>query len=433
MAMALAGFITLGGPLEKSYADQIHVAKQEGTVPEFVLEAGITEQKLDAFEKKLKEEEPEFWGWFEYYEESVVKELDGYKNRVLSISSEQDTGAEQILMRETENSSMDETKKEGTRHKIEEYIDLDHKIVASLKNKPEALEEHIKFLQNNIRTIILGSLFLDDSREVRDNLARFNDPPKIFFMPHSAQELFGVRGSHHALYPDPANTEETNFKHYILMAPTAFMDMGLNINLNYHDSILIHELLHSLTISVSPESFSSGSEMLLTVGEGITQNKTLEIIQFLNQKNINLKPILGLYDERVVYAAILRGIAKTYENGDLLSKWQSGLIDDEVFLDHFKKAAIDLNLSGDSIVKNIRTLKKTETDLALVNLIERLQLDYVDLSPEFVNDILTQGRSIDDQAGTKGLSKNIKDMLEWIYVETHVNRERFTQQLTQKK
>ena len=63
--MAIAGFLTLGVGWEQNFADQLRLIKPEKGAPQFVLEPGITTEKLDDFRNKLEKNEPEFIVWLE--------------------------------------------------------------------------------------------------------------------------------------------------------------------------------------------------------------------------------------------------------------------------------------------------------------------------------------------------------------------------------
>src|SRR3989344_962297 len=75
VAMAMAGLITLGG-IKEGEANQVYFEKGPGAKLELALEPAITEEKLRAFEERLKLEEPEFLEWVARVEAKISEEID---------------------------------------------------------------------------------------------------------------------------------------------------------------------------------------------------------------------------------------------------------------------------------------------------------------------------------------------------------------------
>src|SRR3989344_3279506 len=412
MVMAMAGFVTLGGAWQESYADQLRLAKQEGKPPQFLLEQGITERKLTDFREKLEKEELEFVTWVERYADHLGEQLDQVFEDILNNNSEIDLKQENDL--KSVVGEMKDPIKTGLLKKVDESIRADHDILTFLAREPDSLIRSFQFLKANLKNIIMSLALLDDSKDVRQRLKESKNFPTVIFYKHFEQQLKGQPAAF--TFPIPwkdfkevaesdKEISSDKFHPQIVLFPQSFLDHDGSIGINQFISNFVHELMHAIRVNSSsggmPDYFS-GTRSILT--EGIAENRTYEIIQYLGQlrPELRLRPDVSFnaYDFRVVLMSILEAVAREGKRKDVIALWDAGIVDDKYLTSNLKETFTKLNLSHD-FIKDIEMLNK-EIDLMspvfeiIVNLLVDLNMRGVKLSPGFIASILTHGRVLDD-------------------------------------
>src|SRR3989338_7190599 len=285
MAMAMAGFITLGsaGRIE---ANQIQFDKKGESAPEFVLEPAITQEKLHEFEEYLKKEEPESIEWLAEFETRLIEHIDRMSEKLLNLDPLEDKEAEEELDRSfsSRDSSLFRKKIYGQDHKVLEFF----------KSHPQELNEYQNMLKESMRKILLSAIMLD----------------KPF---------------------------------RIVMTPRVFLGHDGKINPAAYINFMVHEIIHTLRGHID---ITSILHMLLN--EGSVQNNTYEVIQFIQSSNPRLKNVLGykLYDNFIIPAAIFDAIAKSHGSGDAVARWSAGLIDDDELIKDIREAAKGLGIDS---------------------------------------------------------------------------------------
>ncbi len=394
-AMALAGFVTLGGGWEKSLADQLKIKlpEKEGAAPEFTLETAITAEKLTRFKEKIRREEPGFARWTERYIESLKQQLDKLVDEILNYDLqsqsdlEKEKNLQQILWRpEMENHA-------------DNLIEKGHEVITKLKKKPEVLRNHSEFLKSNLDTIVWGIIFMADSERVRNNQIRLVFPPEIVLSIHDFEESNDLAA--HVNFNRGIFTGK--YTPRIKILPGTFeLDQKQEPSLNYFVNIMIHELVHAL----NPNSINRSS-LYKKLIEGIAQNIAFEVVQHLGTQNENIKPIVSLlkYDIRLIVAAILESVFRSQQYGeDTLAEWHAGTINnDNYMLNRLGTALEILNLDA-TIAQDIGSINSADPRKGelwlfkeiLIDMLARLKITNVNLSPEFLRAIIASNRKLDD-------------------------------------
>jgi len=400
LAFATAGFLTLGGGWEKGFADQlkIKIPDKKGAPVEFVLETAITDEKLTNFKEKIIREEPEFARWIERYIESVKSQLDELTDEVLDydLQSRTDLEKERNL-----RSVLQEPEAEGH---ADYLIEKGHRTVISLKKKPEILKKHQEFLKSNLDTIAWGIVFMADSEDVRNNQIKFIFPPEINLSIHDLEtEELSARVL-------PERSSGIRVPQIDILPSTFEFNTNDEFNLNLYVNIIIHELIHALNIGSGKQWRTiNTSSMHGKLKEGITQNIAFEVVQYLGTKHENIKPIVSVlgrgYDIRLILAAILESIFRSRQyGGDTLAKWHTGIINnDDYMLNRLSDALRVLNLDS-SIVQDINGINNYDPREGeswafrriLIDILAKLRLGNVNLSPEFLKAIIANNRRLDD-------------------------------------
>lgn len=402
-ATALAGFITLGGGWEKSLADQLKVKMPEkkGAAPEFVLETAITAEKLEKFKEKIRREEPDFAAWLENYKRAVREELAKFRLTVSEyrIGGEQDRRQEEALRFNAEVNESLSIDAEG-------IIAWDHTIIENLKKSSDFVSKLDTLVEENLDDILWGIILMDDSRSTRDHMVRFVKAPTIKFPYHARDNIAGQA----RLTP---KLKENNFVESldwwdseIEIYPSALRGYrSADYSLSNAVNSLIHEIIHTIHPGGKRKESISEEDIFVMLREGITQNETFEIIQYLSSRtdrtdNRNIMPALGSeYDERLVLAEILESIARSSADKDFLVRWHTRLINNQEMYSSLNLALRRLNLDRTVIglLAGYRHNPTTYTapEVLLMDVLAKLKMSGINLSPEFLRDILTRGRRID--------------------------------------
>src|SRR3989338_2111613 len=296
MAMAMAGFITLGsaGRIE---ANQIQFDKKGESAPEFVLEPAITQEKLHEFEEYLKKEEHESIEWLAEFETRLIEHIDRMSEKLLN---------------------------------LDPLEDKENKVLEFFKSHPQELNEYQNMLKESMRKILLSAIMLDNSPAIRKK-AISSSFPIIILKPHDVSEIRGVNGY----------IADKPFR--IVMTPRVFLGHDGKINPAAYINFMVHEIIHTLRGHID---ITSILHMLLN--EGSVQNNTYEVIQFIQSSNPRLKNVLGykLYDNFIIPAAIFDAIAKSHGSGDAVARWSAGLIDDDELIKDIREAAKGLGIDS---------------------------------------------------------------------------------------
>ncbi|MEK7138861.1 MAG: hypothetical protein AAB799_01640 [Patescibacteria group bacterium] len=410
MAMAMAGFVTLGGALEKSYADQIKIKNREGGKLEFLLEAGMTDAKLASFRAKVEREEPKFKSWIEKCMANVRSEIDRFTNDILNFK----IGDNMDLFLETEinlfsNSFLGEFDLDA-----ESVIEKDHRLILYFQKNPQVLKDTQQFIKLNLEKILWGIVFLDDSRASRDQLVVNVMPPKINFVVHDNNELARLHATARPvtadIFVEKAGTQASAssppfWRTEIDIYSTSFLDFrsGDTSKILYFN-VLVHELVHAFHHG-GPKSLNEvGSNLRQNLKEGIAQNIAFEIIQYLGSpKKEEIRPAISYinYDDRLVSAAILDGILRTGREPDLLAKWHIGVSGDRELgsglLDALRGLGLDTAIATEvEDFKSFSIGEHSPSYQMMLGLLTRLEISGVNLSPSFIRDIVAANRCMDD-------------------------------------
>lgn len=407
LAMAMAGFITLGGGWEKGLADQLRIKiPEKGAQIEFVLETAITDEKLNNFKEKVGREEPEFSKWLDGCVKSLRTQLDNLTNSILNYdpAGEGDLKKEKYL-----RESFAEPETEGV---ADSLIARDHMTVSKIQKKAELLKQYQKFLDDNLDGILWGITLTEDSKAVRNNLVKLVNPPEIYFSTHDPIGFWRAKG-----YVGPVRKQDYKFqekseiKKYnpqIKILPQAFeLNQNEIVDFNAYINVVVHELIHALHPgSDNKERFANSSFLSGNLREGITQNLAFETVQYLGTKKEDIKPIVGAlnYDVGLIVTAILESVfrAQRYE-GDTLAKWHTAMIDDKDMIRGLATALQQLGLDK-TIAQDISNTEIPLRDLPeerwlkgiLIDILARLKITNVNLSPEFLKAIIANNRRLDD-------------------------------------
>lgn len=391
LALATAGFITLGAGWARELSQQLEIEDKKGAVAEFILEREVTNETLVNFKEKIKKEEPEFVELANNYKRELREQLDSLEKDIAEYDSENkyDHEYDQTLINAEHQDYENGIYRPGS---IVSTIDLDHQLIKNLKSDPGFLKRSHDFLKTNLEDIFWCFALLNNSKDSRDALIKFIKPPTLVFKPH-------------ALYAQPARaTTIPSLSFYkwhseVIIYPMAFSGLDNKLNLNTYTNIFIHEFGHTLTAGSGGgkkiDRIIVGNDFGDILDEGRIQSLTYKIIRFLNRHNQNLKPVFEEsdgYDQYLVIAEIIEGIARTHSNADFLIEWQLGIIDYQTMLSYLKTALKDLGLE-DTIYQSIVNFKlgqkKTETSTRFTtDLLAALKLNKVNLSEDFNRSIL---------------------------------------------
>ncbi len=392
VALAAAGLVTLGFATE-GRADQIHFEKKAESAPEIVLEPAITTEKLDKFEEKLRAEEPEFWRWLVQYEKELIAQLDQFASQLLDFDYSKDEQVE----RELKSKSLPKF-----RNLYDETFKLDHKVVRYFGKHPDALRYCQDKIKDNVHSIVLGFVLLDQSRTVRDRLVLQKPHAEFVLDPHTDIGINGFTTG------EPVEIHQT---------PKVFLGVDGNVSPEAYVNNVVHELAHAFKSSgtkrITRQDPQSGMKAVLI--EGLAQNSTYEIIQYLQSKDSKLKNMLGSrgYDHRVASAVVLDGISKSFGEGDSLARWASGMIDDDGLIKELREAAFFLGIDPQMISElgkfsqGIRNDGQGDDIKFTIDVFAYLNSSGLSLPPEFIEKILTQNRTLnnDQKKAIKRLSE----------------------------
>jgi len=447
MLMAFTGFITLGGPIGESYADQLKIAKHDKGVPHFMLETGVTEKGLLSFEAKLNSEEPEFIEWLDKFETNFLANFTKYEESILALEEEEIERAKDLMvagLELTQRKSEEDFTKEQKRV-IEGILRFNNQVIHYLKEQPELLKQYHNFFRSNLYTILLSALALNDSPKTRAALINSNTAPGIYFSPHDIREFSGPVGwtivqgflTDNDYVPSGYDKDSNPVEHLeIGITPMAIVQLTeldnstkIEIDQNYYLSSLIHEVLHAFFTAAKNKqtAYKNSSYLNSSINEGVVQNTALEIMEYLHRLNKDIKPAVGFfYDESVVITSILQAILKFGGKPESISTWHSFLSGDKEFIKDLRQALKELNLDdtiADDFMKlnheySFRIGGPTPQEQVLIKLLAKLRLGGVELSPDFIKNILTANRIYDCRGKNVGYmneetSKWFKGMLQF--------------------
>lgn len=436
LAMTMAGFLTLGGGWEKSFADQLKIKTPEkkGDQIEFVLEAGITDEKIEAFRSKLEKEEPAVLTWLNIYKKLYTEQLNAMENEILNgtLGGEKDTDNESEMYKATDEELL-------RPQDVVQEVASDHEIVNILRKDPEKLKQYHQFITDNIDKIILSALMLQDSKDARKNLIQHTNAPVMNFKYHDTARLMWDFAAY--MEPLPSDVMDQYRKGEIkksdlpiknspaiTMIPESFLGYSYNVSLKKYLESLIHESIHTIQFVSKPKDYKGKeTHITTTIREGLTQHITFEILQYLAPKDpeLGIKPHVGFsqkYDRRLLITSIMDSIFKTAENKTLTEWYYSMRHENKEFIKEFKdslnKLGLDVKIAED--FNKFSNGRITEMDFLAI-LLGRLQLQKIELSKEFLNDILKKNRGIDDEIALDRVNKNIdyisedaKNRAKWI-------------------
>ena len=415
MALATAGFLTVGAGWARDLSQQLGIEDKKEAISEFVLESEITDAELRDFKNKVAEEEPEFARLAEEYRKEIQIQLDNLEMEIAQhdISGPTDREYDRQLSEAEEQALYTGADQVSAAWVIER----DHFSVSSLQSDPEILRERHDFLKKNLDNIFWGIAFLNNSKESRDAAAKFIKPPTIVFKPHSAI----------ARATTIPSLSSTIWQPEITVYPSAFMGSDKQINSDIYTNVLIHELGHAFLAGSGGGKkidHKMGNDFGTVMDEGRTQDLAYKVVQYLNRHNPDSEPVLGgfvEYDQNLVIAELIESIARTHPDSDFLVDWQLGIIDYKTMLDNLKKALNDMGFSDDihrAIVDFRFEPYKTDTSLNLLtDLFVGLKLKNINLSEDFIKSILMrEGEKRPDRIEnidklTEELSKRISEKL----------------------
>lgn len=389
VALAAAGFITLGAGWSKDLLRQLEV-EEKNAVVELVSGSEITENTLKDFRGRMEKEEPEFAKLVERYREVIRVQLKGLEDAITQDNINSSGHQEQDRQSE---SAEQQDYRSGIYRKgsVFQDIDTDHKLIYQLISDPAFLKDNHEFLNANLDDIFWGVALLNDSKDSRE-AARFIKPPAVIFKTHAP---YGIpRGADMTLF-----FLGVHWQPKITIYPQAFMGPDKHINPNTYKNIFIHELSHVFLAGsgdgkrIDRKMENDFAEVL---DEGRIQSITYKIVRYFNRNIPDLKPIYNEsdgYDQFLVIAELVESIARTHPNKDFLVEWQLGIIDYKTMLENLRTVFNDLELSS-NIYKSIVDFKfgkdKTRTSTKFLNdLLSELRLtNKVNLSDDFVRSIL---------------------------------------------
>ena len=411
MSLALAGFIVFGpGSLKETYADQLKFSKQGKAKAEFVLEPGITKDKLELFKQKLALEEPKFMAWAERYKQEVSASIDKITDQILNFDKAKDEEEEKLLRNFVD--LLNSVSPDGhILFSANVIAQNDHKTLDLVRQNKDSLKEVISFIKDNLDDIIFGLVLMDDSRATREVL-RKSTSPNIDFHYHNFYFYIDGILNPAGITVVPSSLSDKSpgrgisgpSRPFIKFNPSVFGHKKEGIKPDQFISFFIHELVHALRFgSLGYSAMTAtelGSVMRRQLLEGIAQNVTYELVQHLSSKKIGLSPNVGEtdYDQRVVLVGLIQAILKAGGRDDALAKWDSFLIKDVELLKELERALISLGLDT-KIAGEVERLKLSAgvsfpARETIIGILARLKIEGVEISPKLVKDTIIYGREL---------------------------------------
>ena len=393
LALAMAGFITLGAGWGKDLLRQFEVTEKE-VITDIVPVDEIKEVSLENFKEKTEREEPEFAKLAEEYKKVIEAQLDNLEKEITQYNIDSPNHQEQDkwLISAEQQDYESGAYLQGS---VLRDMDIDHELISQLIYNPVFLKNSHKFLNASFDDIFWSIALLNDSRDSRNVAAKFIKPPTVIFNPHSQ---YGVRRR----ADTTTSLVGSQWQPEITLYPQAFMGPDKQINPNTYTNFLIHELSHAFLAGSGDGKRvdrKMGNDFADVLDEGRVQGITYKVVRYLNRNNSDLRPVYKEadgYDNYLIIAEIMESIARTHMNDDFLVEWQLGLIDYRTMLEKFKTAFDDLRLSANayrSIVdfrfgeNNNKASEKFLKDL----LVELKLANKVNLSNDFIRSIITKG------------------------------------------
>lgn len=434
LALAMAGYLTLGAGWDKGLQGQLNEDREIESVSELVLENEITDKKLHEFKARVAVEEPEFLKLAYKFKQDLSVQLDGLKKQIINrdTRSKEELDQDQMLTLKEMDSIENGTDWVGPGAST--TIDTDHGLISSLQGQLKLLENSHELVKINLDDIFWIIAFLNDSKISRDTMTKYVRSPTLVFGYHDP-------GRRAATSPFPVETrdrinrgEKVIIEYWtpeITIYPTAFMGFDKNIDANAYINVLIHELIHAFLAGSGGNKKIDrgiGDDFAEILDEGRTQSLAYKTIRYINHQNNNLKPIVseaGDYDQNLVIAEIFESAARSHDQGDLLVKWQMGILNSRDMLHEFKLIFNGMGLDGDGIVKMLYEFEFSQNRVdnmlgLLADLLIKLKLQNIDLSTDFIRSILIKENfdypkeSIKIDEWTEKLSKIIEKKLEHV-------------------
>ena len=389
IAMALAGFITLGVDWTKSISLQLGLEDKKESVREFIYEREITDDVLDDFRAEIKTKEPEFARLAEEYKNFISSGLNKLEKEIIGheLNSRADSEFDQGLINLEIQAYESGNYSPGN---ISETLTNDHQLISGIQSSPDFLTSNHDFFKKNLTDIFWCLALLNDSKDLRDAMVEFMKPPSLAFEAHASYGQNSRAITNSSISSGRWHSEVTIY-------PATFAGLDGRLSSNTYINIFIHELTHAITAGYANKKIDRkiGDDFGEVLDEGRTQSLTYKIVRYLNRDNPNLKPIFeesGGYDQYLIIAEIIESIARTHRNSDFMVDWQSGRIDYKTMLEHLQTSLRELNLSS-NIYKQITEFRlgtsKSESSIKFLNnLLIELRLANVNLSDDFVRSIL---------------------------------------------
>lgn len=391
LALATAGFITLGVGWARDLSQQLEIEDKKETVAEFILKNEVTEDNLIDFKNKIEKEEPKFTKLMEEYKQAVETSLDKMAKEILEydIASSNHHEYDQQLIEEQQN-QISMGNYDGV--DMSWVIEKDHNLISFLKANPNLLQEGHQFLKKNLDNIFWSMVFLNNSKDSRKAMTDFVRPPNIIFESHDSQDRRAITDS--SLFSGQWHPKVTFY-------PVALMNSDRQFDINTYINTYIHELGHVVLVGSGKgkkiRRVIGDTNFVAVLDEGRTQSLTYKVIRYINKDNPNIKPIsgeAGHYDQNLIIAEIIESITRSHSNDDFLVEWQIGIIDDQTMLNNLRKTLKDLGLNED-ISKLLVDFRSSEDRVGsstklLSDLLLKLRLGNINLSDEFIQSILNK-------------------------------------------
>ncbi|MBI2064754.1 MAG: hypothetical protein HYT62_01730 [Candidatus Yanofskybacteria bacterium] len=435
--LIMFGFLAFQDLEGQSAADQLKLVKGAEGV-EFNLEKDLSTKKIEDFKKRVKEEDPEFYAWVEDCQKHLSEELNKLTAEILEGA---EIGSPEDLEQERGYAGA-----YIPRDELRIFIQKKHAALESVRKNPEIVKDAHEFIRSNLGDIIWSNLLLDDSREIRSLLRETVSPAKLSFKIHDRLELNGLVAGTYAVNLKDKNTLAATgdlasipkkLSPEILIFPGIFLNRKGEVDPNLYLNALVHEIIHSLQANLAKhddiEQILRGKEvsgLWPILVEGRTQNITFELMQYLQDKKPDIKPIVGesAYDQRVVLATLIKSILESGREKNLIALYQADLIKEDELIEGFRRVLVKLGLEA-SIADDLKGYqssemidledggKRTEVSLGgdlkiLTSIIAKLRLGNISLSKDLVRDIFIQGRRVNDYivAHSNKVAETISDV-----------------------
>lgn len=389
LALATAGFITLGAGWTRELSQQLEIEDKKETITEFILENEVTETALGDFKNKIEKEEPKFAKLMEEYKQVVETSLDKMEKEILDYNI---TGSihykndQRLISEQQDQISMGNYDDVD----ISWVIEKDHNLITFLRSNPNLLRDGHKFLKENLDHIFWSMAFLNNSKDSRNALTDFVRPPNIVFESHDSQDRRAITD---------ASLLSGQWYPQVTFYPVALMNSDRQFDINTYINTYVHELGHVVLVGSGNgqkvKRKIGDTDFVAVLDEGRTQSLTYKVIRYINEDVPNIKPIsgeAGHYDQNLIIAEIIESITRTHSNSDFMVEWQMGIIDDQTMLNNLRTSLNNLGLNED-IYKLLTDFGsgsdriKSSTKL-LSDLLTELRLGGVNLSDDFVRSIL---------------------------------------------